>query len=89
MVWKDFLNANSKEVGLNDDTILVDKYPVWDYKVQEDTLRLISEPVPGSETYSRITVGEISEYLGLFQDFELISETDGSQITPDRIEICN
>lgn len=89
MVWKDFLNSKPAGAGIGGLNILVDKNFVWDYKIQGDTLRLISEPVPGSEAYPRVTVGEISEYLGLFQDFELISETDGSQITLDRIELCN
>lgn len=89
MVWKDFLNSKSAGAGIDGLNILVDRNFVWDYKIQGETLRLISEPVLGSETYPRVTVGEISEYLGIFQDFELISETDGSQITLDRIELCN
>lgn len=68
--------------------IFVDGHPVWDYKELEGKLRLISEPVEGSENYERVTVDEISEYLGLFTEIELISETDGTVITEDRIA-CN
>lgn len=71
-------------------TIKVDGNPVWDYKiVNEGELSLISEPVPGSEEYPKVTVEEISEYVGLFTDLVLISETDRSEITSNRIEVCN
>lgn len=68
------------------DIIFVDGFPVWDYKVLDNRLVLISEPVEHSETFPKVTVAEIFNELGLFQELELVSDTDGTKITKERIK---
>ena len=55
--------------------------PVWDFKTQNGELRLIHEPVKGSETFKTVTVKEIKKYLTLEEaEYPVKSETVDKEI---------
>lgn len=83
MLWSDIKHTDGTQA------VYVDGNPVWDFKLEDMNLVLISEPVEGVESFEKITVMEIENEVGLFRDLTLISETDRTEITENRITICN
>lgn len=57
--------------------VLVNEETVWDYKDQDGELRLIHEPVGGSEDYGFVYLTELRDY----GDFVVKSETVGGDVT--------
>lgn len=85
MFWTEVKYSNGS------DTLEVHGNAVWDYKLWGDELRLISEPVEGSDQYPKVTIAEIFNFLGLFQEVRLISETDRTEIEESQLKViaCN
>lgn len=73
--------------------IRVKNFGVWDYKVIDEKLRLIWEPVEGSSDYERVTWDELEmfiEDMGLKKGTEVVSETGNEElnsieVTPDYV----
>lgn len=63
--------------------VAIESLPVWDYKVLNNKLRLIWEPILGAKNVETVTWGEIKDYL-LGEDsikniemVEIVPETGG------------
>lgn len=66
-----------------DQVCTVNGNQVWDYKANEDytELRLISEPIKGSESFEKVAVQELQEYVGLYADkMVVVDETTGNEV---------
>lgn len=71
----------SEKYNGDDVELFVSGQPVWDYKVQNGKLKLIHEPVQGSDKYETITVGELKNNLKVREaDLPIASETDDREI---------
>ena len=61
--------------------LFVNNQKVWDYKTQDNELRLIHEPVEGSESYEQITLAELRKSLTLEEvEYPVVSETTGGSV---------
>lgn len=64
--------------------LLVNRLPVWDYKIQDKQLRVISEPYNGLDSTEYVTFGELTNYVNKEfpegRDMPIVSETDGKTI---------
>lgn len=56
--------------------LFVNDQKVWDYKVQNGELRLIHEPVEGSDKYDQVNLAELKKGLTLEEaECPVVSET--------------
>ena len=73
--------CNDSQENLNKTGIYVEDDPVWDYKVQNEELRLISEPVKGSETYECVTLGELKKGITLLEaEYPVVAEATDAKL---------
>lgn len=74
---KQLLESNfCKEASLDKLGLFVNDQKVWDYKTQNGELRLIHEPVEGSDKYDQVTFAELKKTLTLEEaEYPIVSET--------------
>lgn len=70
-----------KRADMSKFKLFVNNQKVWDYKIQDKELRLIHEPVEGSDTYEQITLAELRKTLTLEEiEYPMVSETTGGYV---------
>lgn len=63
ITFSKLLEAAHKNKLSEDILICINNQPVWDFKALNGTLRLIHEPVSGSENYEQVSLRELKENL--------------------------